>query len=565
LRLGATLLAVACIGIIGGTGGAAFASAGTITVPAANPYVAIYDATGANLSFVTVSGTGFPVSTLMFIEQCDGLAPSAPGWDATVDCDAGSSPAPVMSTAGGAVSFLATDLNRRFRPFEGASPQQNFNCLGPAQANPNNGLVNWTNCQIRVASSTSAATDDQAFKTITLPNPSAPAAPTAVKALSGSTTIATGPMTVTFTPGSIHGASVTNNTATCTSTNGGATKTGSSATSPITVAATTTAKTYTCKVSSTNAKGTSPVSLASGAVIEGTPAPPTGVIAKSGSTTTTTGPLVVTFVAGATNGSALTAPQYTATCTSSNGGVLKTVAGTTTSITVAGATTAKTYTCTVKEHNVRGTGLLSAASLPVIVGSPAAPTAVKAKSASTTLATGSLVVTFTAGANNGSALTAPQYTATCTSSNGGVTKTGTSATASVTVGAATTGKTYKCSVKEHNARGTGLVSALSLPVIVGTPAQPATPTVASGAAGTLNVTFTLLTGAQANGSPLTSPMYTATCTSSNGGVLGQVSADTSPIAVTPLTTGKTYTCTVAGNNARGTGLASAPSTAHVAP
>ena len=47
----------------------------------------------------------------------------------------------------------------------------------------------------------------------------------------------------------------------------------------------------------------------------------------------------------------------------------------------------------------------------------------------------------------------------------------------------------------------------------------------------------------------TTPKYTATCTSRNGGAPGSVSGDTSPISVTGLTAGKTYTCTVAGNNA----------------
>jgi hypothetical protein len=173
-------------------------------------------------------------------------------------------------------------------------------------------------------------------------------------------------------------------------------------------------------------------------------------------------------------------------------------------------------------------------------------------------------VSFTGGATNGSALTAPNYTATCTSTNGGLTKTGTGSASPVTVAGASTGKTYTCTVKAHNARGLSLASAVSGPVILGSPASPATPTVTNGASGVLNVAFTLLTSAQANGSPLLSPKYTATCTSSNAGVTGSASGDTSPISVTGLTAGKTYTCRVAGNNARGTGLNSPPSTAHVA-
>src|SRR5205807_766183 len=142
-----------------------------------------------------------------------------------------------------------------------------------------------------------------------------------------------------------------------------------------------------------------------------------------------------------------------ATCVSSNGGVLKTgthTGATAAPITVAAVTTGKTYTCTVKATNARGAGLASAPSLPVIVGSPAPPTGVTAAH----VAAGQIKVTFTIGAGNGSAITS--QTATCISSNGGVTKTGThvgATAAPITVTALTAGKTYTCKVKATNARG----------------------------------------------------------------------------------------------------------------
>ena len=458
-----SVMALTCVGVTVGTTGTAFA-ASAITAPT-SPYTATYDATDVPnaitgtlpLTAVTVTGTGFPDSTPIYIEQCDGVSPTSPSWDPSQDCDLGSSPAAVTSSTSGAVTFSATDVGHRFQPFEDESPEGIFNCLGSAQAAPANGLPSYTNCQIRVSSDDSALTTDQAFVTLTLPNPSAPAAPTAVKAVSGSTTTGTGSLTVSFTHGSIHGTQITNNTATC-STTGGVTKTGTHATSPITVSGVTTGKSYTCKVTSTNAKGTSPASTASPAVIEGSPAAPTAVKAKTGSTTTTTGTLTVTFTAGGTNGSALTTPKYTAACTSSNGGAAKTVVGTATSISVTGATTGKTYTCTVKEHNAHGTGLTSAASLAVIVGSPA-PTGTPTVA---NTSPGVLRVTFTlltTAQDNGSALTTPKYTATCTSATGSLTKTATGTTSPLNVTGLADGiQTYTCTVKAHNARGTGLAS-----------------------------------------------------------------------------------------------------------
>jgi hypothetical protein len=126
-------------------------------------------------------------------------------------------------------------------------------------------------------------------------------------------------------------------------------------------------------------------------------------------------------------------------------------------ITVGGLTTAKTYKCSVSASNSIGRGP-AATSAPVIVGAPAAPTGVTA----TRLAARQLRVSFTQAANNGSAVTSD--TATCVSSNEGVTKVVTSATTTrITVTGLTAGKTYTCTVKATNARGTGLSSAPSAP------------------------------------------------------------------------------------------------------
>jgi hypothetical protein len=73
-----------------------------------------------------------------------------------------------------------------------------------------------------------------------------------------------------------------------------------------------------------------------------------------------------------------------------------------------------------------------------------------------------------------------------------------------------------------------------------------------------------LTGAQTNGSPLSTPKYTATCTSTNGGVARAATGLANPIVVTALTPGRTYTCYVRAHNARGYSLASARSVARVA-
>jgi hypothetical protein len=220
--------------------------------------------------------------------------------------------------------------------------------------------------------------------------------------------------------------------------------------------------------------------------------------------------------------------------------------------TVTGLTNATAYTFKVKAKNSVGPSAFSAASAAIVVGSPKAPTAVTAASGATTTATGPINVSFTAGANNGAAVT--KYTAACVSSNGGVAKTVVRNGAAVTpiaVAGTTTGKTYTCTVQGTNARGAGPKSVASPAIIVGAPAKPAKPTVAKTASGSIRVTFVK---PAANGAAISS--LTAACVSSNGGVTKTKVGTASPLTVTALTPFKTYTCTVKATNSRGAGPAS---------
>ncbi|MDP9335960.1 MAG: fibronectin type III domain-containing protein, partial [Actinomycetota bacterium] len=426
---------------------------------------------------------------------------------------------------------------------------------GPGSPITVTGLTNGKTYTCKVTATNAVGTSTPSAASNSFMPATVPAAPTNAKAVPGSTTTATGPLTVSFTPGANNGATITSYTVTCTSSDGGASGSNTGTASPITVTGLTTAKTYTCTVTPTNAVGAGAASAPSLPVIVGSPAAPTNVKAVPGSTTTATGPLTVSFTPGANNGATIT--SYIATCTSSNSGASGSNTGTASPITVNGLTTTKTYTCTVTATNARGTGLASGPSLQVIVGSPAAPTNVKAVPGSTTTATGPLTVSFTPGANNGAAIS--NYTVTCTSSNGGASGSNTGTASPITVTGLTTAKTYTCTVTATNTRGAGLASAPSLPVIVGSPAAPTGVSAVKVASGQVKVSFTAGTD---NGSAISS--FTATCTSSDGGVSGSQTGPASPITVTSLTTAKTYTCTVTATNTRGTSLASPSSTAIVA-
>src|SRR6476619_676034 len=94
---GAAICLVALAGI-------AFAS---ITTPSGSPFMVPGDASGNPLPF-TVVATGFAPNALVSLEQCDGVAPSAPGWTPTTHCDLGSSQSPVLADGTGTATFLAT-------------------------------------------------------------------------------------------------------------------------------------------------------------------------------------------------------------------------------------------------------------------------------------------------------------------------------------------------------------------------------------------------------------------------------------------------------------------------
>ena len=79
---------------------------------------------------------------------------------------------------------------------------------------------------------------------------------------------------------------------------------------------------------------------------------------------------------------------------------------------------------------------------------------------------------------------------------------------------------------------------------VGEPAAPAQPTVTHGD-GMISVAFVAPAD---NGSAI--QFYTASCTSSNGGAAGSTNNTASPIIVSLLDNGKTYTCTVSATNAQ---------------
>ncbi len=391
-----------------------------------------------------------------------------------------------------------------------------------------------------------------------------PDAPTGVTATPGN-----GSASVAWTAPSANGSPITAYTVTAadatTPANGGQTVTGTA--NPVTLTGLTNGDSYTFTVTATNRVGTGAASTPSPPVsLPTVPDAPSGVLATA-DPANDPGTLQVYFFAGYNEGSPVTG--YTATVTDlSNAGDPTngdTVSGSASPITVRGLTLGDLYSFTVTATNALGTSQAAAPSVgtaaPAAVPGP--PTGVVAVPGS-----GSALVGWTAPPANGSPITGYAVIATDSTNpaNGGQTVSVMGTVADLT--GLTNGDVDTFTVTATNAVGTGPASLSSGGVVPAAPPDPpmsvtAVPDLANDP-GILVVSFT---PGFAEGSPVSG--YTVTVSDlTNPNDPNQdatVTGPGSPITVTGLTSGDTYSFVVTATNAAGTGIASAPSAGAMPP
>ena len=204
-------------------------------------------------------------------------------------------------------------------------------------------------------------------------------------------------------------------------------------------------------------------------------------------------------------------------------------------IIVAGLTNNQTYTCTVTAVNEVGTGAASTPSNAVTPdGPPTAPFL-----SFVDRGNGTLIVYFGAGPDN-QASPATRYTATC----GAAVAAGPSTP--LTVSGLPVGEPVTCTVFATNIVGDSPPSSASAPVA---PARvPGVPALDAATAGDASIALAFSAPVSDGGAAITS--YTATC-----GSRAQAGTAT-PIVVTGLINGQSYTCSVVAKNEIGTGAAS---------
>jgi hypothetical protein len=343
----------------------------------------------------------------------------------------------------------------------------------------------------------------------------------------GTATAGNGQATITFSAPVSNGGSAITSYTVYSSTGGFSATSGSS---PITISGLTNGTAYTFSVLATNANGTSTLSSASNSVTPSTiPDAPAIGTATGGN-----GEATITFSVPASNGdSAITG--YTVT--SNTGGFAAT--GGSSPLVVTGLTNGTTYTFTVTATNANGTSTASATSNSVVPSTiPNAPSIGTA-----TAGNGQATITFSAPVSNGgSSITS--YTAT--SNTGGFSATGGSSPLVVT--GLTNGTTYTFTVTATNTNGTSTSSGTSNSVVPST--IPDAPTIGTATGGNGEATITFSAPSSNGGSAITS--YTVT--SNTGGFTA--TGGSSPLVVTGLTNGTTYTFTVTATNTNGTSTSS---------
>ncbi|MDQ1509423.1 MAG: large repetitive protein, partial [Actinomycetota bacterium] len=372
---------------------------------------------------------------------------------------------------------------------------------------------------------------------------SAPMAPTI-----GTATRGPGSASVTFRLDSDGGAHVSSFAVACTSLNGGASASATGTASPIVVSALTNGKTYTCRVTATNAIGTSPPSNPSNMFVPvTTPGAPTALSALPGSTSAT-----VQWTAPLKNGGAAVTGYVVTPFLAGAAQPVQTFDTTATMATVTDLTNRASYTFTVAAKNVAGTGAPSAATSPILIGLPIGPTNVVASASPGT----ALVAWQAPRADGGAAITGyvvTPYEAGVAQSP----RVFTSPKLSQRITGLTNRARYTFIVAASNVNGTGLSSGSMAPITVGSRKPPTAPTALAAAPGNGHVVLTWAAPSDSGSASVTRYLVTPYV----GGVAGPVRTyDTgTKQLVAGLTNGTTYQFTVVAGNAAGTSPPSAMS------
>jgi hypothetical protein len=411
------------------------------------------------------------------------------------------------------------------------------------------GLTDGNHYYFTVSASTASGKSPSSTASNTVTPATVPGPPLVVQTTSGNAKAV-----VAFDPpGSNGGSPIIGYTVTAydttNSSNGGQTATGR--TSPITVTGLVNGDTYLFVVTASNAIGSSPASSASDSAVPTTLASAPAIEAATPGNAQAT----VSFSPPSANGGN-PIEYYTVTANdttnAANGGEVAT--GASSPVTVTGLTNGDRYKFSVTATTSEGTSPSSGASASVTPATvPSAPVM-----GTVTGGNARAKVEFSPPTTNGgSSITSYTATAYDVSDPAAAPLSQSSGSFPITVAGLSNGDSYIFTVSASNALGTGPASAASNSVTPGVPSAPVMGSATAGA-GQATVTFSppSTDGGTGGVSPITSYSVAAVDNTNpvNGGQTE--TGKRSPLTVTGLTDGDSYTFTVVATNAIGTGAAS---------
>ena len=475
------------------------------------------------------------------------LASSASG--STTPVIGPNAPTGLVASAAGvsgtiSVSFSSTSLN--IINYMYSTNGSSFTSLSPAQtASPVtiSGLTNGTSYTLYLKAVNSSGSSVASAASGSVTPYTNPAAPTSLVASAAGVS---GTISLAFSAGSNNGSAISNYKYSTDGTNFTAFSPAQTA-SPVTISGLTNGTSYTLYLKAVNSAGESVASAAaSGAVTPYTnPAAPTTLVASAAGVS---GTISLAFSAGLNNGSAISNYKYS---TDGTNFTTFSPAQTASPVTINGLTNGTSYTLYLKAVNSAGESVASAAASGAVTPytNPAGPTSLVV---SATGVSGTLSVAFTSGSNNGSAISNYMYSTDGTN----FTTFSPAQTASpVTISGLTNGTAYTLYLKAVNSAGESSASAASGSVSPYTNPDAPTNLVASaaGVSGTISVAFT---AGSNNGSPITNYWY-----STDGINFTSLSSvqTASPVTISGLTNGTSYTLYLKAANLAGVSSASAAS------
>lgn len=472
-----------------------------------------------------------------------GVLPSAP---TSLVATKGNASASVAFTAGAAGDSPITN-------YQYSTDGTNYTAFSPAQTTSPvsiTGLTNGTSYTVQLKAvsnlgASSASTASNSFTPSTVPS-----APTSLVATKGDSS-----GSIAFTAGSDGGNAISNYKYSTDGTNYTAFSPAVT-TSPVSITGLTNGTAYTVYLKAVNTNGDSAASVGVIFTPSTIPSAPTSLIATRGDQSAS-----IAFTTGSNGGSTISNYKYS---TDGTNYTAFSPAQTTSPVNITGLTNGTTYSVTLKAVNANGDSVASSSASVTPSTNPAAPTALTA-----TPGNQSISVSLTPGSNGGAAINNYQFSTDNGATFRLLSPAQTSSPISITVLSSdgvtplANGTSYTIQLKAQNINGASPASSAVAATPSTTPSAP-TSLVATHGNTTASIAFT---AGSNGGDAITNYQYSVDGT--NYTAFSPADA-ASPVTITGLTNGTTYSVTLKAVNVNGAGVASSsvsvtPSTTPSAP